>query len=358
MSVLAAISVATVVVTASVPIGANTQRVPQPTIALAPAGSTRALTDDGSLESVALLSFDGEGKAARNLTIALSRTLQSRGHDVRTDATFSEVRLALGCADYETRCLARAPENLGVDAVVFGTVREAEGAAKVELFLIQAGASDVSAHVSAVAPSATLGGAGAFGEAKRLAEQLWPMPVSEARTYAPVAAPPPAPGIPAPRLDDDRADERRSGSRDYEMQVWAKAGIGASAGLAGIGIIGLIASTVLVNNYESDVQTLVASSPNDSNPANDIPTSAADYCEAAEAPPPSGGGDVTNSVVAEACRNGRSALRANYAALGLAVVGLVGLAGVLTAHFVIRSRHRRGLATRISPTTSGMRIRF
>lgn len=354
MSVLAAISIATAVVTAPVLMGANASRVPQPTTALAPAASTRVLTDDGSLESVAVLSFDGEGKGARNLAIALGRVLQSRGHEVRTDATFAELRLALRCADYETRCLARAPENLGVDAVVFGTVREADGDAKVELFLIAAGASDVSAHVSAVAASTTLGGAGAHGEAKRLAEQLWPMPVSEDSTYAPVASPPPAPRIPAPRLDDDR-NARPS---DYEMKVWAKAGIGVSAGLFGLGLVGAIASSVVINNSQSEIQTRVASSPNDRNPSNDISTSAPDYCEAAQTPPSNGEGGVTNSSVSEVCRTAASAQTLNHASFAVLGVGIAGAVGFVTAHFVIRSRHRRGLATRISPTNSGMRIRF
>lgn len=357
MSVLAAISIATAVVTASVPIPASAQRTPPRVIALAP--SVAGPVDDGTAQTVAVLGFDEGGKAGRNLAIALSKTLQSRGHDVRVDAAFAEVRLALGCADYETRCLARAPENLGVDAVVFGTLRQSGDDVAVELFLVEAGAQDVSAHVSVASPIDKLSGAGAYGEGRRFADILWPRESQEGGgAFAARPSPPPTSSVSAPVLRDTEATEqppRRSGP--YKMPVWTKAGLGASAGLFGLGIIGAVVSTVLIRNYQSDVVTLVASSPNDENDANDIPTNAPDYCEAAEAPPPDGAGTVTNAAVAEACKNGRNAQRVNYASWAFTGIGAVGLIGVVAAHFVLRSRHNRGLA-RISPTASGVRVRF
>lgn len=277
-------------------------------------------------------------KANEELTTALRSAFATRGMTGGEELSLEEVMLTMGCeAKDNASCMTEAGKALNVDRLIYGELITSGGGYTLDIVVLDTGQGLVEAQASVPLESADLVGENIDRTAADVVNSLYPGDDDES------TAPPPVLVEDDPGEDVVIEDDPEPRDSNYEWgkysprPVWKKAGLGVGVGLLGVGIVGAIVSSVVINSSESDVQTLVASSPNDENPANDIPTSAPDYCDAAEAPPQMGGGDVTNSSVAEACRRGRNARTVNHASFGVLGVG----AAVTIAFTVLYFVHKK-----------------
>lgn len=261
-------------------------------------------------------------KANAELTTALRSAFATRGMSGGEELSLEEVMLTMGCeAKDNASCMTDAGKALNVDKLIYGELVTSGGGFTLDIVVLDTTQGMVEAQASVPLESSDLVAENIDRTAADVVNSLYPGDDDESTAPTPVI------------IDDDPdedveiEDDPEPRDSDYEWgnysprPTWKKAGLGVGVGLLGVGIIGAIVTNVLIRNYQSDVTTLVASSPNDDNEANDIATNAPDYCEAAEAPPADGSGEVTNAAVAEVCRNGRRAQSLNYASFAAVGIG-------------------------------------
>lgn len=317
------------------------------------AAASSPTTDEGDPKTIGILRFEAEDDVSRTLLYALARVFRQRGHAAGVKAPLSELSGTFGCEPRSPGCMDVAPTALGVDLAIYGSMQRIGDGYRIDLFLAGTTA-EVHPHVGVYIPRSKIVGPRVVPVAADLAGRLWPRQPRVTRRRA--SPPPPPPPI------------LRTASVDYEPTLppvrrrfprWAAAGLGASTATAVVGWSLVVAGRVGVRQAEADVNLAAARSLEDTNPGNDISSSAFDLCDAANFS--LGGGTVRNAEVSRACERGEQATKTQSAGVAVALIGSVAKVAFGVATLVATRRNKadgRRAKVRVEPSANGAALRF
>ncbi|MEM6992619.1 MAG: hypothetical protein AAF721_19050 [Myxococcota bacterium] len=340
---------------------------------------TAALLTTRQMAPASVLGLDGEDtKASTDLTLALRSAFKTRGLSGGEEISLVEMRLTMGCENLDPKCLAEGGEALSVDKLVYGELHsQGKGSYQLEIQILDVATGEVVNQASEPVSADDLSASNIDAKAMAIVNTLLG---SEEDPEVVPSAGTTLPDDPVTEDDEVIKDEPRESKywfgRDPNGPKWKKAGLIASAVLAGLGVgtifVFAIPSERSKNNRGWMANRLFRIAESEAtNEDAPIPMSVIDAenvtltCNVAENGPngehPSE--DINyNATVATACRDAR-----NWSGLGTAgvVVGTVGLASTIvfgTLLLVHKKKpgmeafRRHQLRLGVSPTRGGASV--
>lgn len=319
-------------------------------------GSAAALAKDASV--LGLESEDAD--AAKKLTAALRKVFAARGIGGGQELPLVELKLTMGCEGDDVACLAEGGKTLGVDKLVYGHLRPAAGGGySIDLQLLNVTDAKVERDVSAdvgvedLAPDAI----------DQTAENI------VARMYDEEAPPLPSTGDAMEETEPTDVQPNEGGKLVWGKQehtpTWKWAGLGVSAGLAGVSLGTAIGTSLAIRRdgpvYNEMIEA-AEDSLTDGKESNDVdPNSDADLCEEARRHPP---GDpdpdtVTNAAVTRVCNKADALAKtatATWITTGVFAASTAVFAVLIYVHREqpdAAALRRRGLTLGVAPTPDG-----
>ena len=344
-------------------------------VSLGSVESTAALLVAQEMAPASVLGLDGEDvKAAQDLTVALRAAFKKRGLSGGEELSVVEMRLTMGCENLEPACMAEGGKTLGVDRLIYGNLQP-QGPGKFQLELevldVQAGVIEVQTSEPITADEMSPGNIDAKALAivnGLLGSEDDPESVPSAGTTLPDE--PIDDGGTEPLPPDEPREKRYWFGREENTPTWKKAGLGVSATLAALGLVGVFVFAIPSLRSERGkgwTHKLVSDAAKDSQstpqPVNPDQGTTQICKEARDEPNPEQPGKVYNKEVGEACQISEGAAIAGTASLVTLAVGGVLTATFTTLMFVHKKKSPSDTALRrhdvrlgISPTRGGISL--
>ncbi len=280
-------------------------------------------------ETASLLGLESDDAAAgAALTKALRKAAAKRGLGGGPEMSLVEMRLTMGCESNTEACLTEGGKAIEVKQLIYGDLRKAGGAYKVQLYLLDVGAGSIASNTTVPLSAAELSPDKIDATATKIIQSLLPKETDDENLT-------PSDTDPTPEVEPEVEPEPEPEPRErkYEWGLrkpvpkWKKVGLGVTAGVGGAALIaGIAMQVVLKTKLRNDLLDAVDASSADTNPDNDIPRSSDDYCKAARVSPQDDG-NVTNASVTRVCNKADGVYKGSLAALiGGAVLGAAAIA--------------------------------
>lgn len=300
-----------------------------------------------------VLGLGGVPDADDELNVMVARAVAKQASTLVEGPSLPELRLALDCGSNEPQCLAQAKSMLDVDELVYGELED-NGDGQVMLRLWRLDVQAGSLLGSAALPVSGKKTAALERDIDRMVVVLFEeLPEDEDALIAgPLenggddragTDPEPAPGPTTLESTSSTTpdDGRRWEWGTYNPKPWKLAGVGASGGVAVVGVVMWATAAGLLRDrgrIRTDLLEAVADSTADDDPLNDIDPNSADVCGDGE--------DAGYTPVVDVCRRATRTRGVGLAGLGLLGVGVVGAITFTSLLFVRRRQPRREAVVR------------
>lgn len=316
-------------------------------VSLGSVGATSSLLVAHEQAPASVLGLDGEDvKAAQDLTAALRSAFSQRGLSGGEELSLVEMRLTMGCENLEPSCMAEGGKTLGVDRLVYGNLQpQGPGKFQLELEILDVQAGVIEMQTSEPITAEEMSPENIDAKALAIVNGLLgseedPEPVPSANTT-----------LPTETNDDDSEetlppDEPREKKywfgREENTPTWKKAGLGVSATIAALGLVGVfvfaIPSYRSVERAKGWTHNLVVDAARESQetPQPVDPNQGTQrICDQALEKPNAGDPTAENPDAVYNAEVGKKCQIANGAATaGTASIIALAVGGVLTATFV------------------------